>query len=180
VTERTDRIVEGLPGELDRFLRDFFPRKRWQSRVQYDHRARQFFLDVILRDNGLAADDRFLSLVAFYGRGQKTALHEHLGLELQCRLFSDDGADLTQKLRTVESSYLDDDRRGSVMGRQLAWLGFRRRVLRDFLPKSLLWAAVIAVLVVWLGLTLSTAVLLCIVALVLQAVVSSMTGSRFR
>jgi len=179
MTERADHIVEGLPGELDRFLRDFFPRKRWQSRVQYDHRARQFFLDVIVRDNGLAGDDRFLSLIAFYGRGQRTALHEHLGLELQCRLFSDDGVDLTPRLRTIETSYLDDDRRGSVMGRQLAWLGFKRRIVRDFLPKSLLWAGVIAALVIVLGISLSTAVVLCIVALVLQAVLSTMFGSRF-
>jgi hypothetical protein len=159
-------------------LRDFFPRKRWQSRVQYDHRARRFFLDVIVRDSGLAGDDRFLALIAFYGRGQRTLMQESLGLELQFRLFSDEGADITSRLRSVETSYLDDDRRGSVMGRRLAWLGFRRRLVRDFLPRTLLWAAVIAGLVVGLGFSISTAVLLCMVALVLQAVLSALLGSR--
>jgi hypothetical protein len=178
VAERTEHIVEGLPGDLDRFLRDFFPRKRWQSRVQYDHRARQFFLDVTVRDSGLAGDDRFLSLIAFYGRGQRTFMQESLGLELQCRLFSDQGDDITARLRTVESSYLDDDRHGSLMGRRLAWLGFRRRLVRDALPKTLLWAVVLVGLVLVLGLSMTTAVLLCIVALVVQAVVSAFLGGR--
>ncbi len=129
-----NRSSKALPRDLDRFLRDFFPRKRWQSRVQYDHRARRFFLDVIVRDNGLAGDDRFLSLIAFYGRGQRTLLQQNLGLELQCRLFSDEGTDLTPRLRNAESSYLDDGERNSAMGRKLAWLGFRRRLLRDFAP----------------------------------------------
>ena len=178
MADRAQHVVERLPGDLDRFLRDFFPRKRWQSRVQYDHRARQFFLDVTLRDSGLAGDDRFLSLLAFYGRGQRTFMQESLGLELQCRLFSDEGTDITSRLRSVESSYLDDDRRGSLMGRRLAWLGFRRRVVRDFLPRTLLWAAVIAGLVLVLGLSISTAVLLCMIALIVQAVLSTVLGSR--
>jgi len=178
VMERAEHIVEGLPGDLDRFLRDFFPRKRWQSRVQYDHRARQFFLDVIVRDSGLAGDDRFLSLIAFYGRGQRTFMQESLGLELQCRLFSDQGDDITARLRTVENSYLDDDRRGSLMGRRLAWLGFRRRLVRDVIPKTLIWAAVIAGLVVVVGISITTAVLLCMVALVLQAVLSTFLSNR--
>ncbi len=143
MTERADHVVEGLPRDLDRFLRDFFPRQRWQSRVQYDHRARRFFLDVIVGDSGLAGDDRFLSLVAFYGRGQRTLMQQNLGLELQCRLFSDEGADLTPRLRTAETSYLDDGQRNSAMGRKLAWLGFRRRLLRDLLPRTLLWAALV-------------------------------------
>ncbi len=178
VTERADQIVEGLPGDLDKFLRDFFPRKRWQTRVQYDHRARRFFLDVTVRDPELASDDRFLSLVAFFGRGRRTLLNENLGLELQCRLFSDEGADLTPRLRTVETSYLDDDRHGSLMGRQLAWLGFRRRLFREFVPHTLLWAAIVTALVLGLGLTFSTAALLCMVALVLQAVLSSLLAGR--
>jgi hypothetical protein len=173
VTERADHVVEGLPRDLDRFLRDFFPRKRWQSRVQYDHRARRFFLDVIVRDSGLAGDDRFLSLIAFYGRGQRTLMQQNLGLELQCRLFSDEGADLTPRLRTAESSYLDNGERNSAMGRKLAWLGFRRRLLRDFAPRTLLWTTVIAGLVLVFHFSLSTALLLCIVALVVQALLSS-------
>ena len=38
-------------------------------------------------------------------------MQQKLGLELQCRLFSDEGADLTPLLRTAESSYLDDGQR---------------------------------------------------------------------
>ncbi len=178
VRDRADQVVEGLPRDLDRFLRDFFPRKRWQSRVQYDHRARRFLLDVTVRDSGLAGDERFLSLVAFYGRGQRKLMRQNLGLELQCRLFSDEGADLTPRLRTAESSYLDNEERGSAMGRQLAWLGFRRRLLRDFIPRTLLWAGVMAVLVLVFGFSFSTAVLLCVIALVVQAAVGSFLSDR--
>ncbi len=177
MTEHADHVVEGLPRDLDRFLRDFFPRKRWQSRVQYDHRARRFFLDVIVSDDGLAGDDRFLSLLAYYWRGQRTLLQQSLGLELQCRLFSDEGADLTARLRTAESSYLDDGERNSAMGRSLAWLGFRRRLLRDVLPRTFLWGAAIAVLVLVFGFGLTTTLLLCIIALVVQALLSSLLAS---
>jgi len=81
-------------------------------------------------------------------------------------------------LRTAESSYLDNGERNSAMGRKLAWLGFRRRLLRDLAPRTLLWAAVIAVLVVVFGLTFSTVLLLCVVALVVQAVLSSFVSGR--
>ena len=178
VSERADHVVEGLPRDLDRFLRDFFPRKRWQSRVQYDHRARRFFLDVTLSDDGLAGDDRFLSLLAYYWRGQRTLLEQSLGLELQCRLFSGEGADLTARLHTAESSYLEDGERNSAMGRELAWLGFRRRLLRDFLPRTLLWGAAIALLVVVFGFGLTTTLLLCVIALVAQALLSSLLASH--
>jgi hypothetical protein len=177
VTEHAEHVVEGLPRDLDRFLRDFFPRKRWQSRVQYDHRARRFFLDVTVSDDGLAGDDRFLSLLAYYWRGQRTLLQQSLGLELQCRLFSGEGADLTARLRTAESSYLDDGERNSAMGRELAWLGFRRRLLRDILPRTFLWGAAIAVLVLVFGFGLTTTLLLCIIALVVQALLSSLLAS---
>ncbi len=178
MSERAEHVVEGLPHDLDRFLRDFFPRKRWQSRVQYDHRARRFFLDVIVRDSGLAGDDRFLSLIAFYGRGQRTLMQQNLGLELQCRLFSDEGADLTPRLRTAESSYFDSGERNSAMSRKLAWLGFRRRLLRDIAPRTVLWAAVIAGLTLVFHFTLSTALLLCIVALVVQALLGTFLSGR--
>ncbi len=178
MSERADHVVEGLPTDLDRFLRDFFPRKRWQARVQYDHRARRFFLDITVSDAGLAGDDRFLSLLAYYWRGQRTLLEQNLGLELQCRLFSGEGADLTQRLRTAESSYLDDGQRNSAMSRELAWLGFRRRFVRDLLPRTLLWAAAIALVVLVLGLDLWTALLLCVVALVAQAMLSSILPGR--
>ena len=65
------------------------------------------------------------------------------------------------------------------MGRKLAWLGFRRRLLRDFAPRTLLWAAVIAVLVMVFGFSLSTVLLLCVVALVVQALLSSFLSGRF-
>jgi len=167
-----------LPRDLDRFLRDFFPRKRWQSRVQYDHRARRFFLDVTVNDSGLAGDDRFLSLVAFYWRGQRTLLQQNLGLELQCRLFSDEGADLTARLRTAATSFLDDSERNSAMGRELAWLGFRRRLLRDLIPRTLLWAVVIGVLVLVFDFSVATTLLLCVVALVAQALLNSLLSAR--
>ncbi len=178
VTDRAEQVVEGLPRDLDRFLRDFFPRKRWQSRVQYDHRARRFFLDVTVNDSGLAGDDRFLSLVAFYWRGQRTLLQQNLGLELQCRLFSDEGADLTPRLRTAATSFLDDSERNSAMGRELAWLGFRRRLLRDLIPRTLLWAAVIGVLVLVFDFSISTTLLLCVIALVTQALLNSLLSGR--
>ena len=178
MSERADHVVEGLPTDLDRFLRDFFPRKRWQASVQYDHRARRFFLDVTVSDAGLAGDDRFLSLLAYYWRGQRTLLEQNLGLELQCRLFSGEGADLTQRLRTAESSYLDDGRRNSSMSRELAWLGFRRRLVRDLVPRTLLWAAAIALVVLVFHLDLWTTLLLCVVALVVQATLSSVLPNR--
>lgn len=174
----SEHYVEGLPGELDRFLSDFFPRKRWQARVQYDHRAREFFLDVTVRDGTLAGDDRFLSLIAFYGRGQSRVMREQAGLELHCRLFAPDGADLTPRLRTAESIYLDDSERGSLMGRQLAWLGFRHRLLRQFVPRSLLWTGVIVVLVLGLHLSFTVAVMLCMVSVLVQMALVSLSSRR--
>ena len=105
-------------------------------------------------------------------------MQQKLGLELQCRLFSDEGADLTPLLRTAETSYLDDGQRNSTMGRRLAWLGFRRRLLRDLLPRTLLWAALVTVLVLVFGFSLSTVLLLCFVALVVQAVLGSVVSDR--
>jgi hypothetical protein len=179
MTDRAERYVESLASDLDRFLADFFPRKKWQSRVKYDHRAHRFFLDVILRDATLAGDDRFLSLVAFYSRGQRTMLHERAGLDMQCRLFSDQGADLTARLRDAEATYREDGR-GSALGRRLAWLGFRQRLVRQVIPRSLLWAATIVLIVVGLGLTIPTAVVLCLVALGIQMGLSAVLSSRHR
>jgi len=174
----SEHYVEGLPRELDHFLREFFPRRRWQSRVQYDHKARRFFLDVVVRDGALAGDERFLSLIAFYGRGKGRFLREKAGLELDCRLFSTDGSDLTQSLRAAETAFFADDARGSAMGRQLAWLGFRQRLVRQFVPRSLLWAAVIVALVLVLGLSFTLAVALCLAALALQMALVSLSGRR--
>jgi hypothetical protein len=167
--------VEELPGELDRFLADFFPRKRWQSRVQYDHRARRFFLDVTVRDGALAGDERFLSLIAFYGRGKRRFLHESAGLDLNCRLFSADGLDLTPQLRTAESAFLDDDERGSIMGRQLAWLGFRQRLARQMIPRSAAWVVVVVKVI---GLSLVSALSLSMGALILQMMLVAVVARR--
>jgi hypothetical protein len=177
MNERAERHVESLARDLDSFLSDFFPRKKWQSRVKYDHRAHRFFLDVILRDSALAGDDRFLSLVAFYSRGQRAMLHERAGLDMQCRLFSTEGADLTSRLRDAEATY-GDDRRGATLGRRLAWLGFRQRFVRQVVPRSLLWAATIVLLVAGFGLTVPTAVALCVIALLVQFVVSAILAKR--
>jgi len=164
---RAERYVEALSPELDCFLAEFFPRRKWRSRVQYDHRAHRFFLDVIVRDAELIDDDRFLSLLAFYGRGQRTALRERVGLELQCRLFSTEGADLTPRLRTAEDAYAASGG-GSAMGRRIAWLGFRQRLVRHLIPRSLLWAATIVLLVLVFGLSVTDAVLLCCLAVLAQ------------
>jgi hypothetical protein len=177
MNERAERHVETLARDLDTFLSDFFPRKKWQSRVKYDHRAHRFFLDVIVRDSALAGDDRFLSLVAFYSRGQRTMLHERAGLDMQCRLFSTEGADLTSRLRDAEATYRDDPR-GASLGRRLAWLGFRQRFMRQVVPRSLLWAVTIVLLVAGFGFTVPAAVTLCIVALLVQFVIGAILDKR--
>jgi hypothetical protein len=177
MNERAERYVESLARDLDTFLADFFPRKKWQSRVKYDHRAHRFFLDVIVRDSALAGDDRFLSLVAFYSRGQRTMLHERAGLDMQCRLFSTEGADLTSRLRDAEATHRDDPR-GAALGRRLAWLGFRQRFMRQVVPRSLLWAATIILLVAGFGFTVATAVGLCVVALLVQFVIGAILARR--
>lgn len=177
MNERAERYVESLASDLDKFLSDFFPRKKWQSRVRYDHRAHRFFLDVILRDAGLAGDDRFLSLVAFYSRGQRTMLHERAGLEMQCRLFSVEGADLTARLRDAETTYRDEAR-GATLGRKLAWLGFRKRLVHQIVPRSLLWAATIVLLVSGFGFSVPVAVALCVAGLATQIVVTTALARR--
>lgn len=179
MNDRAERYVETLASDLDSFLTDFFPRKKWQSRVQYDHRAHRFFLDVIVRDSSLAGDERFVSLVALYSRGQRRVLHERAGLELQCRLFSTEGADLSARLRSAESSYLAGGR-DSEIGRRLAWLGFRQRFVRHFLPRSLLWGAAIVLLVAGLGFTVPEAVLMCFASLLVQAALSFVLSRRGR
>ena len=180
VSERAERYVDTLSSDLDRFLAEFFSRRKWHTRVRYDHRAHRFYLDVILHDAGLAGDERFLSLLAFYSRGQQTALRDRAGFDLSCRLYSQEGTDLTPRLRSAAGTYLDDAERGSLIGRQIAWLGFRRRFFHQFLPRSLLWALVITLLVLLLGLDIVTAVVLCLVALLVQAALTLVTASRRR
>jgi hypothetical protein len=180
MSERTERYVESLSADLDRFLADFFPRRKWRSRVRYDHRARRFFIDVTLRDPELVGDDRFLSLLAFYSRGQKALLHERAGFDLSCRLYSEEGADLTPRLKSAEDTYGSDAQRGALIGRQIAWLGFRRRLLTQFIPRSLLWAAVIVALVLLLGISVTTALVLCIAALAVQMALIVVTPGRHR
>jgi hypothetical protein len=180
VNERAEQYVEKLPGDLDSFMSDFFPRRKWRTRVQYDHRAHRFFLDITVRDQDLAADDRFLSLLAFYGRGQRRQLRERAGLDLNFRLFSSEGVDLTPLLQSAETRFLDDDARGGVMGRRLAWLSFRQRFLHRVAPRSLLWAVAMIVLVAGFGFTVPVAVGLCFVAVVVQIALTAVIGARGR
>ena len=62
--------------------------------------------------------------------------------------------------------YLDDGSRGPVMRRKLAWLGFRRRLVRTLVPTTLLWALAFAVVVGVIGLSFSTAMWIASCALV--------------
>jgi hypothetical protein len=177
MAEIDPQYVEEMPADFDRFVGGFFPRKGWTCRVRYDHREARLFLDVTVADRRLSDDDRFLTLLAFYTRSQRVFLRENAGIELQCRLLTAQGNDLTEGVRGAESR-LDDEKTGPALGRRLAWLGFRRRFLRSFLPRVLLWTGVIAVLTYGLGFSLTLSVGLCIVATLVQAVLTGMTIRR--
>ena len=127
VMERPD--VENIPGDLDRFLGNFFSRRGWRSEIKYDPAEDRLYLDVRLANARLSADDRFFSLVEYFARAQDSVLRQHAGLPLQCRVFADDGRDLTGTLHARGSSYLDDNARGTGMRRRLLLLSFRRRFL---------------------------------------------------
>ena len=59
------------------------------------------------------------------------------------------------------------------MRRRLAWLGFRRRLVRTMLPSTLLWAGALALVTGVIGLPLSTAIALTLGALVVQAALTA-------
>ena len=133
--ERPD--VENIPGDLDRFLGNFFNRRGWRSEIKYDPAEDRLYLDVRLASAKLSADDRFFSLVEYFARAQDTVLRQRAGLPLQCRVYTADGSDLTGTLHSRGSSYLDDNERGSGMRRRLLLLSFRRRFLARVLPGAL-------------------------------------------
>jgi hypothetical protein len=177
VMERPD--VENIPGDLDRFLGNFFNRRGWRSEIKYDPAEDRLYLDVRLANAKLSADDRFFSLVEYFTRAQDAVLRQRAGLPLQCRVFTSDGRDLTGTLHSRGSSYLDDNERGTGMRRRLLFLSFRRRFLARVVPGALLWAAVFAVLVGVVGVGFDVVLMIAIGALAVQAVVLwSLTSRR--
>ncbi len=167
--ERPD--VESIPGDLDRFLGNFFSRRGWRSAIVYDPDEDRLYLDVRVVSPRLSGDDRFYSLVEYFARAQNSVLRQRVGLPLECRLFTADGRDLTGTLHSRGSSYLDDNARGSGMRRRLLLLSFRRRFVWRVLPGALLWACVFALLVGVFGLPLDLILLVAIGALAVQALV---------
>ena len=176
--ERPD--VESIPGDLDRFLGNFFSRRGWRSEIKYDPDEDRLYLDVRLASPRLSGDDRFFSLVEYYARAQDSLLRQRVGLPLQCRVYSTDGRDLSGTLHSRGSSYLDDNDRGSGMRRRLLLLSFRRRFIWRVLPSALLWALVFAVLVGYLGLSVGLVLVVAFGALAVQALLIWSTASRRR
>jgi hypothetical protein len=167
--ERPD--VESIPGDLDRFLGNFFSRRGWRSEIKYDPAEDRLYLDVRIESAKLSADDRFFSLVEYFTRAQDAVLRRSAGLPLQCRVYTADGRDLSGTLHARGSSYLDEDARGTGMRRRLLMLSFRRRFFFRVLPGALLWAAVFALLVGVLGLNLGVVLAISFVALAVQGLV---------
>jgi hypothetical protein len=176
VMDRPD--VESIPSDLDRFLGNFYSRRSWHSEIKYDPAEDRLYLDVRLAGDRLTGDDRFYSLVEYFGRAQDAVLRQQAGLPLQCRMYDAGGRDLTGTLHARGSSYLDDNARGHGMRRRLLFLSFRRRFLRRALPGALLWALVFAVLVGVVGLPIDLVLLVAIGALAVQAVLLWFTGRR--
>jgi hypothetical protein len=176
--ERPD--VESIPGDLDRFLGNFFSRRGWRSEIVYDPDEDRLYLDVRVVSPRLSGDDRFFSLVEYFARAQNSVLRQRVGLPLECRVFADDGRDLTGTLHSRGSSYLDDNARGSGMRRRLLFLSFRRRLIWRVLPGALLWAFVFAFLVGALNMPLDLVLILAIGALAVQALVLWSSAGRRR
>jgi hypothetical protein len=172
--------VECLPADLDRFLTTFFDRREWRADIKFDPSLNLLYLDVRLESPRLSDDDRFFSLVEYFSRAQRGALHAAGGLSFRCRLYDADGADLTQVLHQRGSAFLDDVEQGSTMRRRLAWLGFRRRLLRHVVPATLLWAGAVAVVRGAIGLPLATTIALAFAALAVQVALVSLPTARQR
>jgi hypothetical protein len=172
-TQRPD--VEHIPADLDRFLGNFFDRRGWTTEIKFDPDENQLFLNVKLGNGRLSDDDRFFSLIEYFGRAQAALLRRASGLSLECRLFAVDGTDLTGRLHARGAPYLDDGDRGPVMRRRLAWLGFRRRLVRTFVPTTLLWGGAFALVCGVIGLPFSTAMWIALAALVVQGVVLALS-----
>jgi hypothetical protein len=178
VTERPD--VENIPGDLDRFLGNFFSRRGWHSEIKYDPAEDRLYLDVRIASAKLSADDRFFSLVEYFARAQDSVLRQRVGLPLQCRVYTADGRDLTGTSHSRGSSYLDDNDRGSGMRRRLLFLSFRRRFLARVVPGALLWAFVFVFLVGVVGIRFDIVILVALGALAVQALVLWSTAGRRR
>jgi hypothetical protein len=176
--ERPD--VENIPGDLDRFLGNFFSRRGWHSEIKYDPAQDRLYLDVRLENAKLSVDDRFFSLVEYFARAQDSVLRQRAGLPLQCRVYGADGSELTGTLHARGSSYLDDNARGSGMRRRLLMLSFRRRFFLRVLPGSLLWALLFVFLVAVVGLSLNVVLLVSFGALALQALLLWSSAGRRR
>lgn len=174
--ERPD--VESIPGDLDRFLGNFFSRRGWRSEIKYDPDEDRLYLDVRLANTRLSGDDRFFSLVEYYARAQDSLLRQHVGLPLQCRVYSAEGRDLTGTLHSRGSSYLDDNTRGSGMRRRLLLLSFRRRFIWRILPSALLWAFVFAFLVGVLGMSIDLVLIVSFGAIAVQALLIWFAAGR--
>ena len=172
--------VEHIPADLDRFLGNFFDRRGWTTEIKFDPDENQLFLHVKLGTGRLSDDDRFFSLIEYFVRAQAALLRRASGLTLECRLFAVDGTDLTGRLHTRGGSYLDDGARSPLMRRKLAWLGFRRRLLRTLVPTTLLWAVAFAVVVGVIGLPFSTAVWIAIGALLVQTAALTVSTAAHR
>jgi hypothetical protein len=178
VMERPD--VESIPGDLDRFLGNFFSRRGWRSAIVYDPDEDRLYLDVRVVSPRLSGDDRFYSLVEYFARAQNSVLRQRVGLPLECRLFTADGRDLTGALHSRGSSYLDDNARGSGMRRRLLLLSFRRRFLASVLPGALLWAFVFVFLVGVAGVRVDIVLIVAICALAIQSLLIWVTAGRRR
>ncbi len=170
---RAPQDVETIPADLDRFLGAFFDRRGWSSSILYDAAEDRLYLDIKLASGKLSRDDRFFSLVEYFARAQDTVLRKRSGLPLQCRLYATDGSELTATLHSRGSSYLDDGTRGNGMRRRLAWLSTRRRLVRNVLPGAFLWAGALVFVVLVIGVPMSWAFVIALVALGVQALVTT-------
>ena len=177
---RAPQDVETIPADLDRFLGAFFDRRGWSSSILYDAAEDRLYLDIRLASGKLSQDDRFFSLVEYFARAQDTVLRKRSGLPLQCRLYATDGSELTATLHSRGSSYLDDGARGNGMRRRLTWLSTRRRLVRNVLPGALLWAAALVFVVLVIGVPMSWAFVIALVALGVQALVATVLPQRRR
>jgi len=175
---REPQDVETIPADLDRFLGAFFDRRAWRSSILYDVAENRLYLDITLASGKLSQDDRFFSLVEYFARAQDAVLRRRSGLPLHCRLYATDGSELTSRLHARAASYLDDTARGQGMRRRLALLGMRRRLVRNVLPGALLWAVTLVFVVNVLGLPMSWALLMAIVAVGIQAGVTLALSRR--
>lgn len=168
--------VESLPGDLDRFLGNFFSRRGWRSEIKVDPAGDRLYLDVRLADARLSCDDRFFWLVEHFGRAQDSLLRRRVGLPLCCRVYAADGSDLSDTLHACGASRLDDDARGSSMQRRLLLLSLRHRAFAHLLLRMLLWSATFTLLLTVTGLPVDAVFGLAMGALLLQALLVRLAG----